>query len=165
MLANYTWSKALDDDRTPLDTYNPRAEKSYSSFPYSQSGEDRRGLELPYGHDRAFGTHSPAIVNALAGDWDFSTIVNLQSGLPIGISRPSFQLPGTDARLSQPTAAMWFNTAVFVPAQAFTFGNVGPYLRDVTTQSIHNVDAALQKNFTMVPGEHHVTGTFRAETL
>lgn len=163
LLANYTWSKALDDVRTPLDTYNPKAERSYSSFHIPNQAKISFVYALPYGHDRKFGKEHPAILTSLFGDWDFSSIVNLQSGLPVSVARPTYQEPGKSARLENPSIQKWFDTSIFHAAQAFTFGNVGPYLRDVTTQSIHNVDAVLSKNFMIVPGEHQVTGTFRAE--
>ncbi|MGI4755671.1 MAG: hypothetical protein ACRYGF_02350 [Janthinobacterium lividum] len=89
--------------------------------------------------------------------------MNLQSGLPVSIARPAVQVAGSSARLSNPTTSRWFDTSVFSPAAAFTFGNVGPYLRDVQTQPIHNVDAVLSKDFVIVPTEHKVTGTLRAE--
>ncbi len=163
LLANYTWSKALDDNRTPLDTYNPRAEKSYSSFHVPNQAKISFVYALPFGHDRMFGKGQPEVVKAVLGDWDFSTIVNLQSGLPIGISRPALMATGRSAHLSNPTISRWFDTTVFSTSPAFTFGNVGPYLRDVTTQSIHTVDAVLSKNFIIAPGDHKLTGTFRAE--
>lgn len=163
LLANYTWSKALDDDRTPLDTYNPRAEKSYSSFHVPNQAKVSFVYALPYGHDRRFGKGQPFLLTAMLGDWDFSSIVNLQSGLPVSISRPAYRTPGVSARLDHPTINRWFNTSVFTAAPAFTFGNVGPYLRDVQTQPIHNLDVVLSKNFTIIPGEHQVIGTLRGE--
>ena len=163
LLANYTWSKALDDARTPLDTYNRAVEKSYSSFHVPNQAHISLVYALPYGHDRLYGKDSPAVVKALLGDWNISTIVNLQTGLPIGIARPAVQLTNQSAKLQNPTTARWFNTSMFTPAAAFTFGNVGPYLRDVTTQSIHNADAVLSKDFVIAPGDHKVTGTLRAE--
>jgi hypothetical protein len=72
--------------------------------------------------------------------------------------------PGTDAKLSNPTASKWFNTSLFTTAQAYTFGNVGPYLPDVKTQAMHNFDAVLAKNFTLAEASSHpITATFRWE--
>lgn len=165
LLANYTWSKAMDNVRTPLDTYNPYVEWSYSPFHIPHQAKISFVYALPYGHDRLFGKDHPSIVTAILGDWDLSSIVNLQSGLPVSISRPAVQVSGVNPKLNHPTLAAWFNTAAFTPAPAFTFGNVGPYLRDVRTQPIHNLDAVLSKNFTIIPGDHKVTGTLRAEVF
>ncbi len=162
LLANYTWSKALDDDRTPLDTYNPHAEKSYSSFQIPNQAKISFVYSLPYGQERRFGKGQPVILTAIFGDWDVSTIVNLQSGLPVSVSRPAVKVPGRSARLDHPTIARWFDTSLFSAAPAFTFGNVGPYLRDVQTQPIHNLDAVLSKNFPLLP-ERRLIATLRAE--
>jgi hypothetical protein len=81
----------------------------------------------------------------------------------VSVSRPSVKAPG-DPKLSHPTIAKWFNTSLFTAAPAYTFGNVGPYLSDVRTQSIHNVDGVLSKNFSLGTAfEHPITATFRAE--
>ena len=122
LLANYTFSKALDDVRTPLDTYNPQFEKSYSSFQIPNQAHISFVYSLPYGNDRRFGSNSPRLVKAILGDWNFSSIVNLQSGLPIGIGRPALMAPGRSAYLSHPTLNQWFDTSVFSTAQQFTFG-------------------------------------------
>lgn len=164
LLANYTWAKALDDVRTPLDNYNRRAEKSYSTFDIRHQAHVSFVYSIPYGHDRQFGAHQNRILTSILGDWNISQITNLQSGLPVSVSRPAVLAPGADPRLSHPTIAKWFNTSVFSAAPAFTFGNVGPYLSDVRTQSIHNVDAVLSKNFGVGNvREHPITATFRAE--
>lgn len=121
----------MDNVCTPLDTYNPYVEWSYSPFHISHRAKISFVYALPYGHDRVFGKDHLRIVTAILGDCGLSSIVNLQSGLPVSISRPAIQVSGVNPKLNHPTLAAWFNTAAFTPAPAFTFGNVGPYLRDV----------------------------------
>ena len=163
LLANYTWAKALDDVRTPLDNYNRRAEKSFSPFDIRHQAHVSFVYNIPYGRNRQFGSTQNRFVTAILGDWNIATITNLQSGLPVSVSRPAVKAPGS-ARLSHPTLAKWFNTALFSAAPSYTFGNVGPYLSDVRTQSIHNVDGVLSKNFGLGSVmEHPITATFRAE--
>lgn len=164
LLANYTWSKALDDVRTPLDNYNRRAERSFSPFDIRHQAHISFVYQIPYGHDRPLGRNQNRVLTTILGDWDISQITNLQTGLPVSVSRPALNPTGASARLSHPTIAKWFNTSVFTSAPAFTFGNVGPYLPDVRTQSIHNVDAVLSKNFGLGSYfDHPVTLKFRAE--
>jgi hypothetical protein len=164
LLANYTWSKALDDARTPLDNYNRRPEKSFSPFDIRHQAHISFVYSIPYGHGRQFGGNQNRVLTAVLGDWNISQITNLQTGLPVSVSRPSVLAPGANPKLDHPTVAKWFNTSVFSPAPAYTFGNVGPYLSDVRTQSIHNVDAVLSKNFGIGSvREHPITATFRAE--
>jgi Carboxypeptidase regulatory-like domain len=164
LLANYTWAKALDDDRTPLDNYNRRAERSFSSFDIRNMAHISFVYSIPYGPNRLYGSHQNRVVSDLLGDWDLSAITNLQDGIPVGVSRPAVMAPGTDAKLSNPTVSKWFNTSLFSPAPAFTFGNVGPYLSDVKTQAMHNLDAVLSKNFEFAEASSHpITATFRWE--
>lgn len=166
LLANYTWSKALDDVRTPLDNYNRRAEKSFSPFDIRHQAHISFVYALPYGRDRHFGQSQNRALTTVLGDWNLSAIVNLQTGLPVSVSRPSVIAPGRSAHLSNPTIAKWFDTSIFSTAPAFTlasFGNVGPYLPDVRTQAIHNVDSVLSKNFELGTLDHPFTATFRAE--
>lgn len=163
LLANYTWSKAIDDDRTPLDNYNRRAEKSFSPFDVRHQAHISFVYAIPYGHNRQFGHDQNRLVTTLLGDWDLSAITNLQSGLPVSVSRPSVNKTGASAHLSHPTIAKWFDTSLFTTAPAFTFGNVGPYLPDVRTQSIHNLDAVISKNFEIGTVERPFTATFRFE--
>lgn len=172
LLANYTFSKALDDDHTPLDNYNRRMDKSYSSFYIPQMTHISFVWALPYGHDRQFGTTTPKLVNALLGSWSLSGIFNLQSGIPLQVSRPAVM--SGDPKLSHPTPQEWFNTSVFSPAPAYptmtngiavysNYGNVPYYLRDVRSSGMKNTDAVLSKNWMFGFKDHPVTMTFRAE--
>ena len=148
LLANYTFSKALDDVRTPLDNYNRRLEKSYSSFHIPQMTHISFVYALPYGSERYFGTTSSHVVNAILGNWNLSGILSIQSGIPLGVSRPAVM--SGDPKLSNPTIKEWFNTSVFKAAPAYptvngttviysNYGNVGPYLRDVRSSGMKNM--------------------------
>lgn len=163
LLANYTWSKALDNARTPLDNYHREWEKSYSSFSIPHMAHVSAVYAIPYGRSREFGKSSNWLTNAVIGNWDVSTIVSLQSGLPVGVNRPAVMAAG-DPKLGHPTIQKWFNTGLFTVAPAYTYGNVGPYLRDVRTEGMHNVDAVLSKNFDAHLFERTITTTFRFET-
>lgn len=174
LLANYTFSKALDDARTPLDNYNRRAEKSYSSFHIPQMSHVSFVWALPYGPDRHYGRDNNHIVNALLGNWNLSGIVNMQSGIPFGVGRPAVM--SGDAKLSHPTPKKWFNTSVFTTAPAYpslaacggvmtycNYGNVPPYLRDVRSDWMKNTDAVLSRDWKLPMWDEKVTMTFRAE--
>lgn len=100
--------------------------------------------------------------DAVLGGWDLSGIVRVQSGQPVAIGRPSVN-NGTSAKLDNPTIYQWFNTSVFSNAAPFTYGNVGPFLPDVRSNGIRNVDAVLAKNFVLSLRDHPVTLQFRGE--
>ncbi len=159
-LAEYTRSKAIDDLRTPQDVYNLRAKRGLSSFDSANQFRLNFVYSIPFGRDRAHGKDLNRFVNWIAGDWDVDAIVNLQSGFPISISRPSVN-NGQSAALASPSIAEWFNTSVFSVAPAFTFGNVGPVLPDVRADWTRNIDSVLVKNFGFSVTDHCVTAQFR----
>ncbi len=161
-LAAYTRSKAIDDVRTPLDVYNRSLEKGLSGFDTPNQFRLSGVYNLPFGKDRDYAKSMNRFVNAIIGDWDLSGILAIQSGQPIGISRPSVN-NGTSAHLDNPTIAEWFNTSVFSVAPSYTFGNVGPVLPDVRTAPQRNTDAVLSKNFGLHIRERAVTVQFRSE--
>lgn len=161
-LAAYTWSKAIDDVRTPLDVYNRRLEKSVSAFDATHQFVLSGVYQLPYGKDRRFGSHLNPVVNAVIGEWDLSGILRFQSGQPVGIGRPAVN-NGQSAKIDNPTIDRWFDTSVFSVAPAFTFGTVGPYLSDVRTDGIQNLDTVLTKNFNFALKDRNINTQFRAE--
>ena len=118
---------------------------------------------MPFGRDRAFGKDTHAVVNFLLGDWDLSGIVTVQSGFPVAFSSRATNNNGQSAALDNPTIGQWFDKSVFSVAPTYTFGNVGPVLPDVRTDSVKNVDAVLVKNFRVSIGDHAITTQFRSE--
>jgi len=147
LLGSYTVSKLIDDfDARPLDHYNRRLERSVSAFDVPQRLVVSYVYELPVGRGRTFGTAMHPVWNAVFGGWSISGITTLQSGTPIGISRPSVNT-GRSAKLEQRNVDRWFDTTVFRPAEPFTFGNVGRLLPDVRVDGVKNFDLVLAKSF------------------
>ncbi len=161
-LAAFTKSKSIDNVRTPLDVYNRSLEKGLSGFDTPNQFRFSGVYNLPFGRDRDYAKSMNRFVNAIIGDWDLSGILSVQSGQPIGISRPSVN-NGTSAHLDNPTIAQWFNTSVFSVAPSYTFGTDGPVLPDVRTAPQRNIDAVLAKNFGFHIRERVVTAQFRSE--
>ena len=161
-LAAYTWSKAIDDVRTPLDVYNRKVEKGLSTFDTPNQVRLSGVYNIPVGRDRAFGKALNPVANIILEDWDFDGILTLQSGIPIAIARPSVS-NGQSAHLISPSVERWFNTSVFAVAPPFTFGNVGPVLPDVRTAPVRNIDAVIVKNFKWGLWERDINVQFRSE--
>lgn len=161
-LAVYTRSKGIDDVRTPIDIYNRRLEKSLSGFDAPNQFRLSGVWNLPFGHGRAFGKDTNEFVNFFLGGWDLSGILTVQSGFPVGVSRTANN-NGQSAAVDDPTISGWFDKSVFSVAPTFTYGNVGPFLPDVRTDSVRNVDAVLVKNFTINIGDRAVKTQFRSE--
>jgi hypothetical protein len=53
---------------------------------------------------------------------------------------------------------------VLLVIAANTLGNVGPYLSEVRTQAMHNIDTVLSNNFPLGTAAHPFTATFHIET-
>ncbi|HTM48040.1 MAG TPA: carboxypeptidase regulatory-like domain-containing protein [Bryobacteraceae bacterium] len=160
-LAAYTRSKAIDDVRNPLDYYNRRLEKSLSAFHAPNQFVLSSVYELPFGRGRAVGSTWGKPADAVLGGWQLSGIVRVQSGFPVSVGR--IVNNGRSARLDNPTIDRWFDTAVFANVPAFTYGNTGPFLPDVRTDGLRNVDAVMSKSFSISVKDHKITTQFRAE--
>lgn len=163
-LVSYTRSKALDNARAPLNTYDFRSEKGLSSFSAPNLFKLSLVYSIPYGRGRAHGAGLDRVVDAIAGNWDVAGFGSFQSGAPVSVSRPSLN-NGQSAQISQPTISKWFNTSVFSVAPAYTFGNVGPVLPDVQTDWMRNVDAVLMKNVPFSIRDRAIRAQFRFEVF
>jgi hypothetical protein len=162
-LANYTYSKNLTnapDFRSPMDE---------SSIPQNNNdlaAEKGPGCDVRHRFALSAVYAIPAYHRAewtrmVTQNWTFSTIYQVQSGMPFTISvfgdtansgtvlgenpiranvtgQPAFG-PGTH------TAVEWFNPAAFAAPPAFTFGNAGR--NSVYGPGLQTVDIALQRAF------------------
>ncbi len=93
--ANYTFQKTLTD--LPFEDQNRQGEVQESSNPdlnYGRSDFDRTHVvnanmiyELPFGRGKKFFDRG-GLTNALLGGWQFTSIINIESGAPLGIVDP-----------------------------------------------------------------------------
>ena len=160
-LGAYTRSKAIDDVRNPMDFYNRTLEKALSPFHAPNQFVLSSVYELPFGRGRSMGSTWSKPADAILGGWQLSGIIRSQSGFPVGVGRIINN--GQSAKLDNPTIDRWFNTGVFSNTPAFTFGNTGPFLPDVSTGGLRNVDAVMSKSFVVSIKDHKITTQFRAE--
>jgi hypothetical protein len=152
----YTYSKAMDIQSTaqssgPENFYNLRQDYGPADF-------DRRHMfvvsgvySLPFGQGKEHLNHAPALVNAVAGNWNLGTITRLVSGSPfyalagsdvanVGGSNQRAQRTGASPYLKgafTSTTRPWLNPAAFTPPAVYTWGNesrndlIGPPFKDV----------------------------------
>jgi hypothetical protein len=96
VLANYTWSKLIDDVSFGTNSYlggvggyqdywNLSLEKSISSADTPHRLVLGYGYELPVGKGRAIGRSMNRAVDAVVGGWQLSGFVTFQSGRPVPI--------------------------------------------------------------------------------
>ena len=110
MTANYTYSKALDDNLSNQNNAGFYGNSFHPGVDYGPSSYDRRHVfnafytyELPMGKGHAL--HGGAIAGRILGGWYTSGIVTLESGLPLTVTEgtPEF---GGGLTLSPNTAAI-----------------------------------------------------------
>ena len=163
---NYIASMPACTTTTAAACYNPDAEYGYGLLDVPHRVIIAPIVELPFGHGKRWGSDN-GVVDAIAGGWTLSAVVNLQSGFPIGVvqsdntgtfgnvQRPNlsgatFGTPGNFAdRLASadhPTAT-WVNPAAFTTAPAFTYGSAPRTITDVRTPPQYNTDAVFIKSF------------------
>ena len=174
-LGAYTFSKAIDEQSnaslgflysssqaTPgggfRDGRYPSEEKGLADFNVADRFVYSMSYEIPYGHGKAFGANSNALVNGLLGGWELQNITSLQTGSPrtivanIGESNADGEnRPDAVANVPiQPANAgpfNWLNQNAFTTATPGTFGNVGR--NTAPTMGVISVDLSLFKDFSI----------------
>ncbi len=162
LIANYTWSKSLDDssyDLTAgLDGGNYqnayKLPKSVSSFDEAQRMVVAYVYELPVGKGRRF-ANQDGLLDKIIGGWKTSGNFTANSGFPFTIYAGGVNntgaLAGTlfaDRVGNQPAAknpSQWFNPANYAHPADYTFGNSGR--NSVRAPGDWYFDANLQKDF------------------
>ena len=161
--ASYTRSKLVDDASSVFDasiltgpianfpvadSFDRSRERDYSTGDMPHVFVSSVVWDLPAGAGRA--RKVPGVLGAIANDWTISSVVTLESGMPVGVTQVTnsncpfgfgVQRPNLigDPVLpaSQRSPSQWFNTAAFATAPQFTLGSAsrnpvrGPSYRDV----------------------------------
>ena len=138
------------------DSFNRARERDYSTGDIPHVFVSSVVWDLPVGAGRA--QQLPGVLGAIANDWTVTSLVTLQSGVPVavtqttnfnsafgfGVQRPNLVGDPT-LPADQRTASQWFNTAAFAAAPVFTLGSAsrnpvrGPSYRDVDLALIRRV--------------------------
>jgi len=185
MTGSYTFSKSIDnssgirvqgfDTLFPQDSRCARCEQALSAFDTRHRFVLGGSYDLPVGKGKLLNINN-SLANFLAGGWQTSAGVAIQSGVPeniiIGVDNAS---TGTNAGYDRPIATLasrgyaanptpsrWYDPAAFVEAPAGTFGNVGR--NALITPHFQSIDFALHKQFHMPQNEQHVV-QFRLEAF
>jgi len=146
-LAAYTYSRSLDEGaggnsstgESRINIQNPRnlaADYGLSNFNYSHRFTLSTLYQLPFGHGREFMRNANAIEDAIAGGWQLTSILTVQTGAPFTtnlanatantgtFTRPNRVCDG-NLPSSQQTVQKWFDTGCFVAPAPYQFGNAG----------------------------------------
>lgn len=164
---SYTWSKALDENSAIRGTgsdftlMNPRCRScdySYAGFDVPQRLVVSLLYNLPFGKGQPM-LNNNALVDAIAGGWQLSTITNIQSGTPInpeswdsagmGAGFPHSNrlncVSGVDPVASTPHPDRYFVREAFTNVTAGQFGNCAR--NALRAPSNWNVDFSAMKDF------------------
>jgi len=114
-LANYTFSKALDNlenafhswvnSGRPMDYYNLRLEKTVSAYDQTHIVKAAVSWEIPVGRGRRFASRLHPALEFLAGGWTLQYIGNYRSGMPLGFAGtpiPNFNAATNRALIHNP---------------------------------------------------------------
>lgn len=165
LLANYTYSKFIDDLSTGNDLgnvsggiqniYDRRAEKALSGNDIRNRFNLSSVMEIPVGRGRRWLTRGP-LATAFGG-WNLGPIITLRQGSPFGLvtqtNTTNAFTPGSQRVTlirnpalppSERTLNRWFDTGAVAAPAPYTFGNAGRSI--LTGPGLTNVDASLLKN-------------------
>ena len=177
LLNSFTWSRDFDLSGGHLETANgdnSRVNYANPSADYGPSGYDQPladtlsvVYDLPYGHDRRFGSGANKLVDEVLGGWQVTLINTMTSGAPININyslssgsslygtdlvtyRPNrnFGVPPYGARTKTATSVSGvLNTAAFSLPTTYPWGNASRNLG--RTDAFYQTDLGLHKAFSL----------------
>ncbi len=170
LLSTYQYSKTMDngsEDFIGLVMGSSWRDQTRTNLDYSISAHDMPHsfvtalvYELPVGRSRKFANSISPVADAVIGGWQVSSVIRLNSGLPLfpvtmrgWYPLNDFGYPGVRANLvgdpksTHRTTEQWFNPAAFAYAGDWTIGNSPRYLDSMRESPNRNVDLALAKNF------------------
>jgi hypothetical protein len=189
---NYTYSKSIDNISvdgngftTAIDNYNTGLNRGAGDFDHRHSINGSLIYSLPFGKGDGFriGRNAPGWLNAIIGDWELGSLLQLQDGSLYSVSsqRVTRHQTGTasttftranftgdrgsigsvdrrsDGKVFYYTAA---DLAMFSIPLAGEYGNSGR--NAFRGPGYFNIDSSLVKRF-KIPGTEGQTVTFRAE--
>jgi Carboxypeptidase regulatory-like domain/TonB dependent receptor-like, beta-barrel len=175
-LTHYTWSKMIDNashssgnvswlggSTNIQNIWDLRGERALSSHDIAHRVVITGTYELPFGKNRRFGSNMNRVLNWLAGGWDISGILLMQSGMPLQVTQSGGNIwdgtqrpnligdPSTSGRV-QDRLNGWFNTAAFSQPPIDTPGSA-PRNLNYRGPGIKTLDAALLKSISTWEGQ------------
>jgi hypothetical protein len=169
---SYTYSKFMDNVQgasgwafpgtgsSVRNSYDLAAERSVDATDLTHSFVANYNYQLPFGKGQRFGSDWNKGVNAVLGDWQWSGILTMHTGLPLSINpasnntvgtasygfnqRPNI-VPGVSPVPQNQSINNWINPAAFSQPAPFTFGDAPRFLSNLRAPGFVNWDMGLQK--------------------
>lgn len=181
-LGAYTYSKSLDEGaggnsstgESRLNVQNPnnlQANYGLSNFNFKHRFTLSGIYQLPVGRGRRYLANSGWLVDGLAGGWQLTSILTLQSGPPLTLNmstttsntgtlqRPN-RICNGNLPASQQTIHRFYDTSCFVAPPLYTFGNSGRNV--IIGPGYEDWDLGLMKEFRPI---EKFSVQFRAESF
>jgi len=179
----YTWSKSINvggdgyfgvEGGVPQDPYHPaRYDRSVSGLDLKHILYANVLYDIPVGKGKRFSTKNPAF-DYILGNWQFNNLFQTHSGIAFTPVISSDQANTGNAgwmgyehlnlvgnpKLSNRSAAKWFNTAAFATPALGTYGNAGR--NSLRGPDFWNLDTSLFRLFPFGEGRQF---EFRAEVF
>jgi len=179
-LASYTWAKSIDtatairnlggDTLFPQNSNCRACERARSSHDTMHRLATSALYDLPFGKGRKVPIDNP-VADAIAGGWQLSSIITLQSGFPVTVTngldtsnvggffdRPNATGQTADLPRGQQDPQRFFNTAAFVVNNRGQFGNVGR--NTLNSPGIIGWDFSMLKNFKLASEKQNLQARF-----
>ena len=172
LMANYSFSKAMDISSQPKETGQSITIPSNPNFDYGPADYDRRHVANVSTVWAIPSPRSNLLMREVLGGWEYTMILNYTGGYPFSVysgqdnaltgtanQRANF-VPGQAVKLNKPSASEWFNKAAFVVNPIGTYGDTG---RNANRgPGYTDFDMGLMKRFQI---KDRLNTTFRFETF
>lgn len=157
-LVSYSWSKCLDNGS--VESGPPTLSllsRNYGPCSYDITNNLTISslYQLPFGKGQRFLGNSHGIVNGIVGGWALAGVFTDRTGQPftptlssdVANTGISGEWPNriSSGKISNPTAARWFDTKAFTIPTQYTYGNSGRNI--LRSQGLVDLDATLKKTF------------------
>jgi hypothetical protein len=175
-ITHYTWSKMIDNvshssgnvswlggSTSIQNIWDLRGERALSSHDIAHRIVIASTYELPFGRNRQFGSNMNRALNWLAGGWNLSGILLMNSGMPLQVTQSGGNIwdgtqrpnligdPSTSGRV-QDRLNNWFNSAAFSQPVIDTPGSA-PRNLNYRGPGVKTLDAALLKSVSTWEGQ------------
>ena len=145
----YTWSKALGDSSGEGDNLEDYQNRHFNYGPLSFDREHTFSGTFVWQLARL--AKQNAVVRSIAGNWQLSGVIRLQTGAPYTVTASTStgtrraNYVGGSLDISNPGPAEWFNIAAFTPAGIGSYGTSGTGI--VRGPNLQSYDLSLAKRF------------------
>jgi hypothetical protein len=182
MLANYTYSRTMDEQSTLTTTASTPVPQNirYQYAPSDQNTTQIFNMGWRVGLPKFSQAAKP--VKYAFGDWTFNGIYNARTGHPFTVNfggdelgtdegngaQRAYLTPGMSATLPSNRHRAdkineWFNIAAFSKPAAFTLGNIGR--NSIVGPAYINTEMSLTKNMSFSKFRQGMRGQFRVEAF